>query len=154
MFPGCLLAVGLILLAIYDFRYFLLPNILTYGLLGLGLLLAFMENRSQFYDYLVGAIIGGAGLYSIALVYKYLRGREGMGLGDVKLFAAGGAWVGWQGLASIILIAAPVTLFAIGVMHLIRKTVIKEDQPVPFGVGLTFGIWLVWMYGPIENWIM
>ena len=148
------MAIGLIVLAIYDFRYFLLPNILTYGLLVLGLLFAFWESLPQFYDHLLGALVGGGGLLAVALGYKYMRGRNGLGLGDVKLFAAAGAWVGWQGLASVLLIAALSMLLAIGLLHLTGKIVIKKDQPLPFGLGLALGIWLVWLFGPIEVWAL
>ena len=152
--PGCLLAVSLLLLAVYDVRTFLLPNILTYGLLGFGLGFAVLDGWPVVYDRLIGAVLGGAGLLIVAVGYKWLRGRDGLGMGDVKLFAAGGAWVGPQGLASILVVAGPVTLLVAFFAALIKNNKLKKDQPLPFGVGLAVGIWLVWFWGPIETWVL
>ena len=77
-------------------------------------------------------------------VYRRLRGREGMGLGDAKLLGAAGAWVGWQGLAGVLLIAA-VTGLATAVV--LRRTSLSDA--LPFGPFLALGIWLTWLYGPL-----
>ncbi len=75
------------------------------------------------------------------------------GLGDVKLFAAAGAWVGWQGLPSVLLIgaaASPVAAFILSWAKGARGL----RQTVPFGPYLALGLWITWLYGPVNlQWI-
>ena len=66
-------------------------------------------------------------------------------LGDVKLFAAAGAWVGWQGLPSVLLIGAATGLAAALILGRARP-----DQPVAFGPYLALGLWITWLYGPVN----
>ena len=75
-------------------------------------------------------------------------GREGLGLGDAKLFAAAGAWVSWAGLPSVLLLAAAGALAG----HLLAARLTGqrlEGREFPFGPYLAAALWLVWLYGPL-----
>ena len=71
-----------------------------------GLAVAWAVDPGLLGDHALGALAGFASLAVIASVYRRVRGREGLGLGDAKLLAAAGAWLGWQALPSVVLIAA------------------------------------------------
>ena len=83
----------------------------------------------------------------IAWLYHKIRGRDGLGLGDAKLFAAAGAFVGWQGLPLVLLVASGGGVVAILLLRL-RGRVIGPTDIIPFGPFLGFGFWLVWLYAP------
>ena len=95
-----LLALGWI-----DWRRLILPDALTLPLIALGLAATYLAP-DELWDRVAGAAAGFLGLWAIAWLYRRLRGREGLGLGDAKLFAASGAWVGVGGLASVLAGAA------------------------------------------------
>jgi leader peptidase (prepilin peptidase)/N-methyltransferase len=85
-------------------------------------------------------------LFLISLVYRRTRNREGLGLGDAKLASATGAWLGWQALPSVILIAAAAGLVWFGLAFARRGHTALGEQ-IPFGVPLCFATWLIWLYG-------
>jgi leader peptidase (prepilin peptidase)/N-methyltransferase len=149
LWASCGLGWALLALAFIDWREFRLPDFLTLPLIPAGLLVSWLLGGTPL---LTAAVIGAvAGAVFILLVrwgYAALRHREGIGLGDVKLFAAAGAWVGWVGLPSVLLVAA---LFALAsaLLRYARKDRLSADERVPFGTFLCLGIWLVWLYGPL-----
>jgi leader peptidase (prepilin peptidase)/N-methyltransferase len=77
-----------------------------------------------------------------------LRGREGMGGGDARLLAAAGGWLGWQGLPSVLVLASLAAL-AIAGWQAARGHNIGASTRLPFGTYLVFGIFVVWLYGPL-----
>jgi leader peptidase (prepilin peptidase)/N-methyltransferase len=141
-----LLAIGLALwlggAAVIDARRMILPDVLTLPLIPLGLGLAWHE-APPLADRAIGAVAGFAVFALLAEGYRRWRGRDGLGLGDAKLLAGAGAWVGWQSLPSVVLIAALSGL----VWALVLRPPI--DRPIPFGPFLAFGFWLVWRFGPL-----
>ncbi|MDP3801828.1 A24 family peptidase [Brevundimonas sp.] len=143
-----LLGWQLLLIAVIDAEHFWLPDRLTLPLLGTGLLAAVALDRIGPLDALLGAAIGFGALWSLALVYRRLRGRDGLGGGDPFLLGAGGAWVGWVGLPSVLLWAAAAGLSLVAARVLIGKPVSGGDR-LPFGPCLALGIWLTWLAGPL-----
>lgn len=120
-----LLSYGLITLFFIDYKEQLLPDIITLPLLWLGLLYHLFFG--DIYSSLLGAVVGYLSLWSIYWLFKLLRNKEGMGYGDFKLFALIGAWLGWQSLNYIALIAA--------VLGIIYFVVIVRDKHTPFAFG-------------------
>lgn len=96
----------LLTLSVLDARHYWLPDALTLMLAGLGLTIGPLVTGVHFVDAAVGAAAGYGALLIVALAYKQLRGREGLGMGDAKLLGALGAWFGWQALPFILLLAA------------------------------------------------
>lgn len=93
-------------LAVLDARHYWLPDALTLPLAALGLMIAPWVTGISLMDAAIGAAIGYGALLFIAIAYRKLRGREGLGLGDAKLLGGLGAWFGWQALPFILLIAS------------------------------------------------
>jgi leader peptidase (prepilin peptidase) / N-methyltransferase len=139
----CLLTLGWI-----DARTGLLPDVLTLPLIAVGLAAAWLFAPAELIDRTVGAIAGYLCLWLLAYGYRRLRGREGLGLGDAKLLAAGGAWVGASGLASVVAGGAVAALIAAGGLMLLGVR-LGRTSALPFGPFLAAAIWLVWLFGPI-----
>ena len=98
----------LLYLAYFDLRTFRLPDIITLPLIFTGLVLNGLSNQgfSSFQDSVIGAILGYTGLWLLNSLYRALKKQNGIGMGDAKLLAALGSWLGWQPLPSILLIAS------------------------------------------------
>ncbi len=135
----------LLALAVIDHRHMILPDALSLPLIPAGLAVAALAPAGGLVPHLAGAAAGAASLGAVAWAYRRAMGREGLGLGDVKLFAAAGAWVGWQGLPSVLVIGAATGLAAAVILGRARP-----DQPVPFGPYLALGLWITWLYGPVN----
>ncbi|MBA2466974.1 MAG: prepilin peptidase [Sphingomonas sp.] len=92
--------------AVLDARYHWLPDRLTIALAGAGLAIGGFLSGVPILHRLIGGAAGFASLALLALAYRRLRGREGMGGGDPKLLGAIGLWTGWAALPAILLIAS------------------------------------------------
>ncbi len=145
----CLLGWSLITLAAIDWRDGILPDALTLPLIPLGLAAAFFVDPTSVAAHALGAIAGFTSFALLRWLYRRWRHRQGLGFGDVKLLAAAGAFVSWDGLASVVLIGALAALgFALAGAALGRR--LSLDQRLAFGPSLCLGIWLVWLYGPLR----
>jgi leader peptidase (prepilin peptidase)/N-methyltransferase len=142
----------LIALAFIDIDHQLLPDSLTLPLLWLGLLLSLCAVRPggvpppvDIRSSLIGAMAGYVSLWSVYHLFRLITGKEGMGYGDFKLFAALGAWLGWQMLLPIILLAATVgAVIGIALIMLRRQ---QRAAPIPFGPFLAASGWLMLLSG-------
>lgn len=143
-----LLGWQLLLIAVIDAEHFRLPDQLTLPLLATGGLAAVLLDHTAPFDAVIGAAVGFAGLWLLAFAYRRLRGREGLGDGDPILLAAGGAWIGWIGLPSILLWASAAGLSFVAARLLVGGAISGSDR-LPFGPCLAVGIWLTWMLGPL-----
>jgi leader peptidase (prepilin peptidase)/N-methyltransferase len=156
MWVSCAFGWTLLALAAVDWRDYRLPDFLTLPLVPTGLAVhhALLPSAplSFWPESLLSSAIGAVAGYAFVLVvrwaYSLIRHREGIGLGDAKLFAAAGAWVGWLGLPSVLLVAAVFGL-ASTLLRYRGKATFRSDDPVPFGTFLCLGIWIVWLYGPL-----
>ena len=123
-------------LALIDARIYMLPDLITLPLLWLGLLVNTLDFFAPIADAVLGAVAGYLSLWAIYWLFKLLRDKEGLGYGDFKLTAAIGAWLGWQALPSVVLIAALTALCTAAVLVLAGR--MKVQQPMPFGPFLAF----------------
>ena len=133
-------AFGSILLAcaLIDWDTTYLPDDLTLGLLWLGLISASLGYSGISLDgALWGAVAGYGSLWSIFWLFKLLTGKDGMGYGDFKLFAALGAWFGWAELVPLILMAS-CSGAVVGLVMKWRAS-LREGGVVPFGPFLAMG---------------
>ena len=126
-----------------DFRTQLLPDSLTLPLLWLGLLISLVPVFAGTREAVIGAAIGYLALWSVYWLFKLATGKEGMGYGDFKLFAAAGAWFGWTALLPVIILAALSGALVGGAMLAVRG----QDRSVPFALGpflaIAMWIWLI-----------
>ena len=96
----------------------------------------FLEALNSFYDSLAGIATGGGILWVIRTIYFYVRGIEGMGLGDVKLMCIIGAFLGWQG-AIAVLVVGSVGGLLFGIYLAFRhKTGLKTRLPLGVFLGI------------------
>lgn len=142
----------LLLIAIVDAEHFWLPDRLTLPLGAVGLGLAWL--LSQFYpgfsplNAVIGVAAGFVSLWLVAWAYRRLRGREGLGGGDPRLFGAIGAWVGWMGLPSV-LVWAGIAGLSVVAATMVNRRPVSADQRLPFGAFLAAGAWLTWVFGAL-----
>lgn len=148
LWVSCALGWTLIALAVIDWRHLFLPDSLTLPLIPAGLAVTWALSPGRLIDHLIGAAAGFFLLLALAALYRRLRGREGLGPGDAKLLAAAGAWLGWQGLASVILLAAAGGL-AGALLQARGEGGLDPGRAVAFGPYLAGALWLVWLYGPL-----
>lgn len=134
----------LLLIAALDLEHQWLPDPLTLPLLALGLLAAWAGFGAPLAERAAGAAIGWAALAAIAFLYRRLRGREGMGGGDPKMFGAVGAWVGAWNLPAILLGAGLLGLAAVLAMRLKGETVSATTR-LPLGTLLALAAWPAWL---------
>lgn len=152
---GVILAVlgwQLLLIAVVDGEHQWLPDALTAPLFVTGLAAVLWLGRADWIgaliDALGGAVVGFGGLWLLAWLYRRVRGRDGLGGGDPFLLGAGGAWVGWIGLPSVLLWASAAGLSLVVARLALRRRVGLQDR-LAFGVFLAAGIWLTRLYGPL-----
>ena len=141
---------GLILplayVAYVDFRTFRIPDAITFRLIAGGLLFNFFVDVRfcSPQEAILGATVGFGFFWGLNWLYRALKGRDGLGMGDAKLLAALGAWLGWQALPGIVLLSALSGLLG-GVIWLYWQKR-GRAHAFPFGPFLAFAgiIYLIW----------
>jgi leader peptidase (prepilin peptidase)/N-methyltransferase len=144
----CLLGWWLLVLGWIDLRRGILPDVLNLPLIVAGLAAAALFSPEQLPSRALGAVAGYASLAAIGLLYRRIRGREGLGGGDAKLFAAAGAWTGVLALPSIVFLAALLALAAAGTA-IAAGARLRAHSALPFGPFLALATWLVYLFGPL-----
>ena len=137
-------------LSLIDARTQRLPDVLTLPLILAGIAVNGLIF-SSLWTALAGAALGYGALVALELAYRRFRGRDGLGRGDAKLLAAGGAWCGAWLLPFILLAGSVGALVYVGLLALVRRRAPDPAQPLPFGPWLALGIALCWVwraYGP------
>lgn len=142
---GLIFTWTLIALTGIDFDTQLLPDRLTYPLIGLGLAVNSYALYVSPTQAIWGALLGFLSLWSVATLYQIIKKREGMGIGDFKLLAALGAWMGPLQLPLIILLSSIVG----AIIGIILLKVRKEDKPFAFGPYLAIAGWIAFMWGDV-----
>ena len=136
----------LIALSFIDIDTQLLPDQITLPLMWSGMLLALFEvSPISLQDSVAGAMAGYLALWSVFHIFKLITGKEGMGYGDFKLLAALGAWLGWQSLPMVILIAS--LAGAIVGLFMMKMKNTEKDTPLPFGPYLAIAGWVSLLWG-------
>jgi leader peptidase (prepilin peptidase)/N-methyltransferase len=143
----CTFSAVLLALALIDWDTTLLPDDLTLPLLWLGLIAAALNwIPVSLPSALWGAVAGYMSLWSIYWLFKLVTGKEGMGYGDFKLFAALGVWFGWQTLIPIILAASVIgALVGIGMKF---TSGLRAGGYIPFGPFLAGAGFAALLLGP------
>jgi leader peptidase (prepilin peptidase) / N-methyltransferase len=144
----CAFCTALVALTFIDWDTTLLPDDITLPLLWLGLIFAALRlNTDVTLTHAVwGAVAGYVSLWSVYWLFKLATGKEGMGYGDFKLFAALGAWFGWQALIPMILLASVIG----AIVGIIMKfnSALREGGYVPFGPFLSGAGVVALIFGP------
>ncbi|ABO53563.1 A24 family peptidase [Burkholderia vietnamiensis] len=131
------LCAALLAMSAIDIRTGYLPDSMTLPLLWAGLALNLAGMFTSLQSAVIGAMSGYLFLWSIYWLFRWLRGIEGIGFGDLKLLAALGAWMGWAALPQVVLFAA-VTGAIVGLVATWRGRM-RFEEPIPFGPFLAAG---------------
>ncbi len=148
-----LFVAALVTITFIDLDHQIIPDVISLPGVVVGLLFSFLVSHLGFWNSFIGVIIGGGVLLAVALGYKAITGREGMGGGDIKLLAMIGAFLGWQ--------SVPFTLFVascfgsiIGIVVMIRRHA-DSQLPLPFGPFLALGAVSYLFFGErVINWYL
>lgn len=147
---GAALGLAMFGIARSDAGRFVVPDILTAPAFALGLLDGALEDGfSGLGAALISAALAAGAFFVVRIAYKMYRGREGLGLGDVKLAAVAGAWLGFLGAPWAIEFAALFAIAAYLVRQLRKGRALRAMARLPLGAFLAPAIWLVWL---VEAW--
>lgn len=143
----CGFSAVLVTLAMIDWDTTLLPDNLTLPLLWAGLLGSALQwIQVPLFDSVLGAAAGYLSLWMVYWGFKLATGKEGMGFGDFKLYAALGAWFGWQALVPLILLASVVG--AVVGIAMKFSSGLREGGYIPFGPFLVGAGLIAMVFGP------
>src|SRR5215475_13456208 len=144
------LAILMVAIAVIDARRFIIPNELTAAALALGFLNVVMQDSGLVLESLGAAALRGAvmaiAFLSLRILYRRIRGHDGIGLGDVKLAGVAGVWLEWWVLPVAIEIAALAAIAVYAVRFLYRRRPsARLKMKLPFGLFLAPAIWVGWL---------
>lgn len=136
----CGLMLVLAAITLIDLRSFRIPDLLSLPLIVAGIGLVPHISGTPLHDLVIGAVGGFAVFWAIGAWYFRRTGVDGLGLGDAKMFAAAGAWLGWQALPMVLLIAA-----AGGLGFALLHGATGRRSAIAFGPWLALGFAAVWI---------
>lgn len=134
-----------IVIAFIDLEHYLIPDRLTYPFILLGLLVSLLRGGITPANSIAGMLVGGGFIYLLVVVSPYLFGKEGMGLGDVKLVALIGTYLGWK-MTIIGLFISSVLGSIVGICLILLKKKGRRDY-IPFGPYLVMGAVVMLLMG-------
>ena len=136
-----ILFLSFLIIFFIDLKHFIIPDILTFPMMLIGFLKSFDPNLNDIFPNYINSLIGGflgyLIIWSIIFLYKKVRKKEGMGLGDAKLLAVVGFWFGWISIPFVIFISSVLALIIV-IPDLIRKSKELSSQ-IPFGPYIIIG---------------
>jgi leader peptidase (prepilin peptidase) / N-methyltransferase len=143
------LALLMIAIAVVDARRFIIPDELTMAALALGFVHAALWDTDALLPALATAALRGAALgacfWALRIAYARMRGREGIGLGDVKLAGVAGVWLDWATMPVAVEIAALAALAAYAIRHFRGGRRARTAIRMPFGLFFAPAIWIGWL---------
>jgi leader peptidase (prepilin peptidase)/N-methyltransferase len=146
---GAVLALIAVAIAAIDARRFIIPNELSAAGFALALVHAWVSAPYGAAEAIGIAVLRGGALalafFLLRAVYRRWRGREGIGLGDVKLAAVAGAWLDWLSALLAVEVAALGALAFFALWHLSGGRTLQATSRVPFGVFFAPAIWIAWL---------
>mgnify|MGYP001269584821 FL=1 len=137
-------------LVVIDFDHMWLPEPLCrWGVL-VGLAMSATAGVSVFVQHLIATVLALLALEGLSALAERLVGKPALGLGDAKLAAMGGAWLGLWGIGLAMGLAVLAGAVVGGLARITGR--LAPQQPFPFGPFIALGIWLVWLMGPFWWW--
>jgi leader peptidase (prepilin peptidase)/N-methyltransferase len=145
-----LLAGLAIWIALVDLEDLIIPDLATAAVAILGLALILIETPAdalseEIPDALMRAIAAGGLLFLVRLAFQRFAGKEGLGLGDVKLMAAGGTLLSWGSLPYALMLAAAAAIMVIMLHGMRHATWLDREAEIPFGAFLAPAIWAAFL---------
>lgn len=137
---------ALLVITFIDLDHRLIPDVISLPGIAIGVILAVAGISISIKSSLIGLLIGGGSLFTVAYVYEAITKREGMGGGDVKLLAMIGAWLGWQAVLFTLFFASLLGTIIGGTVMLIQKE--GRYYAIPFGPFLALAALAYIFFGP------
>lgn len=137
------LAGVLLVCTVSDIRHFIIPNAANVASLVGAIGFAAFSPQHSLGPQILGGIIGGGAFIAVAAVFYHARHYEGLGLGDAKFMVGAGTWVGWQGLAPLVLTASLSALLYVSIRKITDKRFDLQGR-IPFGPFLSAATLIVW----------
>lgn len=128
----------LIVCSVIDFQHMIIPDGISLSMIAMSPLIALVHPELTLRSSLLGVFLGGAGVYAVAWTYYLLRKREGIGMGDAKLLAAIGGWLGYESLLPTVLFGSIIGSF-VGLGLMVKQRHTNMQTEIPFGPFLAFG---------------
>jgi len=140
-----LLLISLVVITFIDLDFHIIPNIISLPGIVLGFIASFYLSEVSVQDSLIGILVGGGLFYGIATIFRIIRGIEGMGMGDMKLLAMLGAFLGLKGVLFIIFISSILGTIT-GIMVMIHTRSFSLKLKIPYGPFLSIAamIYIFW----------
>jgi leader peptidase (prepilin peptidase)/N-methyltransferase len=146
---GAGLALVTMAIAIIDLRNFVIPDWLNATGFGLAMIHAAAQEPEAVLQAVAWAATRGAALMLVFLalrnLYARIRGRQGLGLGDVKLAGVAGAWLEWPMMPIAVELAAFAALSVYVLRRVLRDKALSATHRVPFGLFFAPAIWVSWL---------
>jgi leader peptidase (prepilin peptidase)/N-methyltransferase len=146
---GIMLGLTMLAIAAIDARRFIIPDQLNAIGLAFALVNAGIQNQDALMQGIASSALRAASLaflfLGLRMGYRWLRNREGIGLGDVKLAAVAGAWLDWWTMPVAVEIAAVLALGSYLVRQLMSQKSLDPTNKVPFGLFFGPAIWFAWL---------
>lgn len=144
-----MLGCAMLAIALSDAHRYIIPDWISLPMIPLGLLAASLtastiDPNMAVLHHGTTALIAGIAFYALSRGFLFFRGHEGLGLGDVKLAALAGAWVGPEGVTLVVLLASLGAIAFILFLRLFHGQAIGRRTMIPFGAFLAPAIWVVW----------
>jgi leader peptidase (prepilin peptidase)/N-methyltransferase len=146
-----LFSAALLVITFIDLDHQIIPDAVSIPGIPCGIAASLLIPTISWLDSLLGILVGGGLLLLVAVGYKWVTGREGMGGGDIKLLAMMGAWLGWKAIPFILLASSLIGLLIGGGSGLVLKKGLKTK--IPFGPFLSISSLIYIFFGPeVINW--
>ena len=141
----------LIWISVVDFEDYRIPNMASVLLLILGVIQVSVWTTVTALETLLIACVWPILFWVVSASYLKLRGRIGLGLGDVKLVAGLAVWVGFEGMITVVLFSSLAGIATILLISFLRHDVktSRSTMPVAFGPFLCFFAWVIWIQGVV-----
>jgi leader peptidase (prepilin peptidase) / N-methyltransferase len=152
--PGLMMA-GLYLMAVLvavcaiDARYGIIPNSLVVALAAGGLLQTLMAGQGDLLQRGFEATLFFIAACLFRNAYRWLRGHDGLGFGDVKFATVGVLWIGIEGIPGLLLVAVFSALASLVILRAEGHD-LNGKQAISFGPHLAVGLWVSWIAGPLQ----
>ncbi len=147
---GAALALLMASIAYVDARSFTIPDELTVVGMALAVVQAVSQDGDVFASAVAHAALRGAVLVALfwllRVIYRWLRGRDGLGFGDVKLAGVAGAWLSWMTIPLAIEVAALSGIIVYAVRQYGLGRPLRFNNRLPFGAFFAPAIWLAWVF--------
>ncbi|WP_421779351.1 prepilin peptidase [Kiloniella litopenaei] len=148
--PILLLVPVFLWISFVDFRKYIIPDWCNIAVLVLSLIYFLSVDVFYLSSHFFGALMAFVISFAVRQIFIYLRDKEVLGFGDVKLFSACGFLLGYEGVPSAILLSSVIGLMLLLVRKIFQKKINTQISVLAFGPCICFGTWVVWWTGPVR----